>query len=70
MWKRGDYMLPGLAAIIKECLLLVGYISGGKAFPAPLSKSDEQKYIRLMEQGNDEAYRILKSLFLNIMMPE
>lgn len=48
-------MLLGFAAIIKECLLLIGYVSGGKSFPRPLSKEEEKHYIELMEQGDEEA---------------
>lgn len=48
-------LLLGFAAIIKECLLLIGYVSGGKSFPKPLTKEDEKKYIALMEKGDEDA---------------
>lgn len=48
-------MLLGFAAIIKECLLLIGYVSGGKTFPKPLSKDEEKYYIEQMEKGDEDA---------------
>ncbi len=48
-------MLLGFAAVIKECLLLIGYVSGGKSFPRPLTKDEEKHYIELMEQGDEDA---------------
>lgn len=48
-------LLLGFAALIKECLVLIGYVSGGKSFPKPLPKEEEKKYIALMEQGDEEA---------------
>ena len=48
-------MIFGFAELIKNCLLLMGYISGGKSFPKPLSKDEEKKYIELMAKGDENA---------------
>ena len=48
-------MIFGFAELIKNCLLLMGYISGGKSFPKPLSKDEEKKYIELMAKGDEDA---------------
>jgi len=36
-----------------------GYLSGGNSFPKPLSAEEEQKYLALHAQGDEEARNIL-----------
>ncbi|WP_066507652.1 RNA polymerase sporulation sigma factor SigK [Abyssisolibacter fermentans] len=45
--------------LLKPYLFFVGYISNANSFPEPLSKEEEEKYIILLEQGNEEAKNIL-----------
>lgn len=40
-------------------LFLHGYVSNGYVFPKPLSAKEEEKYIALCRQGDEEARRIL-----------
>lgn len=41
--------------IIKDCLFLLGYISGRQSFPKPLSPKEERETLQLMSEGDDEA---------------
>ncbi|OWZ83420.1 RNA polymerase sporulation sigma factor SigK [Natranaerobius trueperi] len=47
-----------IAIILKEISLLVSYISSN-SFPKPLSKEDEKKYLKLLEQGDERAREVL-----------
>ncbi|APC48188.1 RNA polymerase sporulation sigma factor SigK [Virgibacillus halodenitrificans] len=47
-------ILTVLGLLIKEALFFVSYVKN-HAFPQPLSKEEEAKYIKLMEEGNEEA---------------
>lgn len=40
-------------------IFLHGYVSGGYAFPKPLSEEEEKKYLALCRNGDEEARRIL-----------
>ncbi|WP_044894718.1 RNA polymerase sporulation sigma factor SigK [Bacillus alveayuensis] len=51
-------LLSALAFIVKELLFLVSYVKNN-AFPQPLSSEEEEKYLRLMAQGDKEARNIL-----------
>jgi RNA polymerase sporulation-specific sigma factor len=51
-------ILVALGYVMKELVFLVSYVKNN-AFPQPLSASDEQKYLRLMADGNDEARNLL-----------
>lgn len=49
-------MIPALLGwIIKDCLFLLGYISGRQNFRKPLSAEEETKALEAMEQGDEEA---------------
>lgn len=52
-------MLPLLASLIQGYLLLVSYIRNGKVFPEPLSPEEEEKYLKRMKEGDEEARNIL-----------
>ena len=42
-----------------SAVFLTGYITSSQSFPHPLSVEDEQKYLELFHQGNEEARNIL-----------
>ena len=45
--------------IIKDFFFLVGYVTNYNLFPEPLSSEEEEKYLRLYEQGDEKAKKIL-----------
>ena len=51
--------LGGFLAFLQSAVFLVGYISNNRLFPEPLSSEDEQKYLELLKNGNEEARNIL-----------
>ncbi|MBA2873570.1 RNA polymerase sporulation sigma factor SigK [Thermaerobacillus caldiproteolyticus] len=51
-------ILSAFTFIIKELLFLVSYIKNN-AFPQPLSVKEEEKYLQLMAEGDEEARNIL-----------
>ena len=51
--------LGGFLAFLQSAVFLVGYISNNSLFPEPLSSEDEQKYLELLKNGNEEARNIL-----------
>ena len=48
-------MLQFLFFLIRDVLLLLGYVSGGGSFPKPLTKAEEAKALAAMAQGDEEA---------------
>ena len=48
-------MLQFLFFLIRDVLLLLGYVSGGGSFPKPLTKAEEAKTLAAMAQGDEEA---------------
>ena len=53
------FLLDGFLHYLESAIFLVGYISNNSLFPEPLSSSEEQYYLELLSQGNDEAKNIL-----------
>jgi RNA polymerase sporulation-specific sigma factor len=51
-------LLAAIGFFVKELVLFVSYVKNN-AFPQPLSASDEQKYLKLMAEGDDEARNLL-----------
>ncbi|MEE0944831.1 MAG: RNA polymerase sporulation sigma factor SigK [Clostridia bacterium] len=47
-----------LLALIEKLLFFVGYVGGG-SFPKPLSAKEEREYTELMQQGDENARKIL-----------
>ncbi|OLO38827.1 RNA polymerase subunit sigma-70 [Alkalihalophilus pseudofirmus] len=47
-------LFAAITYFIKEVIVFVSYVKNN-AFPQPLSKAEEQKYLQLMEQGDEEA---------------
>lgn len=45
--------------IIKDCLFILGYISGRQSFKKPLSPAEERAALLRMRQGDDEARQML-----------
>ena len=53
------FLLNGFLHFLESAIFLVGYISNNSLFPEPLSSSEEQYYLELLSQGDDEAKNIL-----------
>ncbi len=51
-------ILTALGYLVKELFFLVSYVKNN-AFPQPLSSKDEQKYLKLMANGDAEARNLL-----------
>lgn len=51
--------LGGFLAFLQSAVFLVGYISNNSLFPEPLSSEEEQKYLELLKNGDEEARNIL-----------
>ena len=51
-------MLFGILHILQG-FFLFGHLTGGNAFPKPLSAADEQKYLREFAAGSEDARNIL-----------
>lgn len=51
-------MFELLIGLMRELIFLAGYV-GGNAFPPQLSKSDEDKYLKLYKAGDQNAKNIL-----------
>ena len=49
----------GFISFIGNSTLLLGYISNNSLFPEPLSSNEEQYYLNLLSEGNEEAKNIL-----------
>lgn len=52
-------LLFSFREFFKPFLMFMGYISNTNSFPKPLTREEEQKYLKLCEQGNEEARNIL-----------
>ncbi len=56
-------MLPVLLSVmantINSTFFLLGYVSNTNSFPQPLSPEEEQRYLRMYKNGDDEARNIL-----------
>lgn len=51
-------IIAAIAYFFKEVMVFVSYVKNN-AFPQPLSDDDEEKYLKLMEEGDEEARNIL-----------
>lgn len=51
--------IAGLLTFLGSGTFLLGYISNNSLFPEALSAEEERKYIKLMEEGDEEAKNIL-----------
>ena len=48
-------MLAFLLFLVRDVLLLLGFVSGGGSFPKPLSKAEEAEALRAMRAGDESA---------------
>lgn len=48
-------MLEFLLFLVRDALLLLGYVSGGGSFPKPLSKEEEARTLDAMRRGDEAA---------------
>ena len=48
-------MLQFLLFLVRDVLLLLGYVSGGGSFPKPLSRAEEAQALSAMRGGDEEA---------------
>ncbi len=51
--------MPFLLWLIKDCLFLLGYISGSQNFKKPLSAAEEREALLRMQQGDEDARQLL-----------
>ncbi|HET7628379.1 MAG TPA: RNA polymerase sporulation sigma factor SigK [Bacillales bacterium] len=51
-------MITAIAYFFKEVMVFVSYVKNN-AFPQPLSNEEEKKYLRRLEEGDEEARNIL-----------
>ncbi len=45
--------------IFKNVMFLLGFVGGGNAFPKPLSKEEEKHYLKLWQEGDENAKNVL-----------
>lgn len=48
-----------LGTIFRPFVVLCGYMINSNSFPKPLSKEEEERYLKLYQQGDEEAKKIL-----------
>ena len=48
-----------LGGLLRPFVILCGYMINSNSFPKPLSKEEEEKYLELFQQGNQEAKKVL-----------
>ncbi len=49
----------GIIELISNMFFMVGYVSNANSFPQPLSPEEEQRYIEMYKNGDEEARNIL-----------
>ncbi len=64
-------MLPGLLALslfsfVKGILMMVSYVANN-AFPQPLSRKEEAKYLKLLGTGDENAFNVLTERNLRLV---
>ncbi|NLC12039.1 MAG: RNA polymerase subunit sigma-70, partial [Firmicutes bacterium] len=52
------FLFASLSLLVRGIMLLVSYINND-SFPQPLSPSEEQYYLKRLQEGDEEARRIL-----------
>lgn len=53
------FLMSKLSRVLKPFLFYTGYISNSSSFPKPLSKEEEEKYLKLYAEGDEDARNIL-----------
>lgn len=51
--------LSGIIAQISHMFFMVGYVSNANSFPQPLNSEEEQRYIEMYKNGDEEARNVL-----------
>lgn len=59
MIERGENMLETAFVLLMNSIFLMLHISPADSFPKPLSRAEEEKYLKLWEEGDTEARNIL-----------
>lgn len=54
-----DLLFASFIEIIKNIFFLTGYVSNVNSFPQPLSHDEEQHYLKLLKDGDEDARNIL-----------
>lgn len=54
-----EVSIVGLLAFLGNSTFILGYISNNSLFPEALSNEDEKKYLKMMQNGDEEARNIL-----------
>ena len=57
-----EITLAGFFTFLGSAVFMLGYISNNSLFPESLSLEEERKYIKLMNEGNEEAKNIFSSI--------
>lgn len=52
-------MFEFFVQIFKNVMLLLGFVGGGNAFPKPLSREEERHYLKLWQEGDENAKNVL-----------
>ena len=52
-------LILALSIILKPFVIMCGYMINSNSFPQPLSKEDEEKYLKLFVKGDENARKIL-----------
>ncbi len=52
-------VLANLGLFVKPIIPLIGYVSSSSSFPKPLTQEEEEHYLMLYEQGDEDAKNIL-----------
>ncbi|MDR7870033.1 MAG: RNA polymerase sporulation sigma factor SigK [Tissierellaceae bacterium] len=54
-----DKLVLVLGYILRPFVILCGYMINSNSFPQPLTREEEEKYLKLFSEGDEEARRIL-----------
>lgn len=52
-------LILALSIILRPFVILCGYMINSNSFPQPLSREEEEKYLKLLEKGDEKARNIL-----------
>lgn len=52
-------IILALSIILKPFVILCGYMINSNCFPQPLSKDDEERYLKLFAEGDENARKML-----------
>lgn len=55
---KGGFFMDFIFKLLESLMLLLGFV-GGNTFPKPLTKKEEEEYIRLLGMGDENAKNVL-----------